>query len=81
MPTNELNDTNRSSINVYLQSDNATQSLGESHKVFDFQNNDGYFMRSRRGLATRGMCKLYTVRYTRSPELTVSCPTCCTGPA
>ena len=38
MPTNQLNDTNRSSINVYLQSDNATQSLGESHKVFDFQN-------------------------------------------
>jgi len=38
MPNHALNDTNRSGINVYLQSDNATTSLGESHKVFQFQN-------------------------------------------
>lgn len=38
MPSNVLNDTNRSSINMYLQSDNATISNGESNKTFLFQN-------------------------------------------
>ena len=38
MPNHQLNDTNRGGLNVYLQSDNASQSLGESSKVFEFQN-------------------------------------------
>ncbi len=38
MPSNVLNDTNRSSINMYLQSDNATINNGESNKTFLFQN-------------------------------------------
>tara|TARA_R100000278_G_scaffold122742_1_gene109763 strand:- start:963 stop:1820 length:858 start_codon:yes stop_codon:yes gene_type:complete len=38
MPSNVLNDTNRSSINMYLQSDNATIDNGESNKTFLFQN-------------------------------------------
>ena len=38
MPSNVLNDTNRSSINMYLQSDNATIDNGESNKTFLFKN-------------------------------------------
>mgnify|MGYP003147091847 FL=1 len=38
MPSNVLNDTNKSSINMYLQSDNATIDNGESNKTFLFQN-------------------------------------------
>lgn len=38
MPNNILNDTNRSGLNVYLQSDNASISKGDADKVFIFQD-------------------------------------------
>ena len=38
MPNNILKDTNRSGLNVYLQSDNASISKGDADKVFIFQD-------------------------------------------
>tara|TARA_R100001440_G_scaffold6925_2_gene13935 strand:+ start:1438 stop:2322 length:885 start_codon:yes stop_codon:yes gene_type:complete len=38
MPNNILNDTNKSGLNVYLQSDNATISRGDANKIFNFQD-------------------------------------------
>ena len=38
MPNNILNDTNKSGLNVYLQSDNASISKGDANKIFNFQD-------------------------------------------
>ena len=38
MPNSILNDTNKSGLNVYLQSDNASISKGDGNKVFNFQD-------------------------------------------
>ena len=38
MPNSILNDTNKSGLNVYLQSDNASISKGEADKIFNFQD-------------------------------------------
>ena len=38
MPNNILNDTNKSGLNVYLQSDNASISKGDADKIFNFQD-------------------------------------------
>ena len=38
MPNSILNDTNKSGLNVYLQSDNASISKGDADKIFNFQD-------------------------------------------
>ena len=38
MPNSILNDTNKSGLNVYLQSDNASVSNGDADKIFNFQD-------------------------------------------
>ena len=38
MPNSTLNDTNKSGLNVYLQSDNASITQGDSNKIFNFQD-------------------------------------------
>ena len=38
MPNSILNDTNKTGLNVYLQSDNASISRGDANKIFNFQD-------------------------------------------
>lgn len=38
MPNSLLNDTNKTGLNVYLQSDNASISRGDANKIFNFQD-------------------------------------------
>ena len=38
MPNSILNDTNKTGLNVYLQSDNASVSKGDADKIFFLDN-------------------------------------------